>query len=123
MDGVSWPFTGLRERARDWLGLILENRSDRGPDPDCATDADDLRDLIRRTARQTTVEIQGGYHEGGNGVSKWIMPILVTLTTAFILGGITLTVVVSALKQEVSDLKTEVNKVEKIVEPRYRGPE
>lgn len=117
---VPWASNGLADRTRLILDQILENRSDRGPNPDFADDVDSLRDLIKKTVR-ASVEIQGGYHEGGGGESKWLIPVLVALTISFILGGVGLTVTVFSLKQEVTDLRGQVEKVERIVEPRYRG--
>jgi hypothetical protein len=101
---------------------ILESRRlDPDYNPRQEEDEKSLRDLIKQTLR-ASVEIQGGYHEGGSGTeSKWLIPVLVSLTVAFILGGVALTVTVSALSQEVTDLKGQVEKVERIVEPRYRG--
>lgn len=115
--------TILLDRTRLMLDRILETRQpDRGP-PDYDADTQSLRDLIKQTVR-ASVEIQGGYHEGGGGEgNKALMPVLVALTVSFILGGIGLTVTVFQLKQEVADMKLQVDHVEKIVEPRYRGTE
>jgi len=121
MMGISSCFIGsLEDRTQALLEQFMESRR---LDPDYNSrqdeDQESLRNLIKQTLR-ASVEIQGGYHEGGDG-NKWLVPVLTALTIAFILGGIALTVTVSALKQEVTDLKVQVDHMEKIVEPRYRG--
>jgi hypothetical protein len=64
----------------------------------------------------------GDYQEGGGGKwDKWAMPGLVTLAVSGIIGNVVQAMQVSALRQEVTDLQLEVNKIEKLVEPRYRG--
>lgn len=112
---------GLRDSTRAVLDQILSMRPDRGPVdyPEPQTDRERLEDLIKKTVR-ASVQISGGYHEGGSE-SKWLIPVLVSLTISFILGGVGLTVTVFSLKQEVTDLRGQVEKVERIVEPRYRG--
>jgi hypothetical protein len=64
----------------------------------------------------------GDYHEGGGDKwNKWAMPGLVTLAVSGIIGNVAQAMAVSALRQEVTDLKAEVERVEKLVAPRYRG--
>ncbi len=99
----------------------MESRSARGPNPDYAEDVESLRDLIKKTVR-ASVEIQGDYHEGGKDPwSKWIIPGMVTLMVMGIGGTVIMYGQLSALTQKVESLQSQVNRVEKIVEPRYRG--
>jgi hypothetical protein len=64
----------------------------------------------------------GHYHEGGGGKwDKYAIPGLVTLAVSGIIGNVVQAMQVSALRQEVTDLKAQVDKIEKLVEPRYRG--
>jgi hypothetical protein len=66
--------------------------------------------------------IGGNYTERGGGKwDKWAMPGLVTLAVSGIIGNVVQAMAVSALKQEVEDLKSQVDHVEKLVEPRYRS--
>lgn len=103
------------------LARILENRSDRGPNPDYAEDVESLRDLIKKTVR-ASVEIQGDYHEGGSGSwGKWMLTVLGGLTVLGVVGAIVMYGQLSALREEVRGLHVQVDHVEKIVEPRYRG--
>lgn len=117
-------FVGLRDRTRALLDQILEAREpSRGPRdfPEPKTDRERLEDLIRKTVR-ASVEITGGYHEGGQDPwVKWIIPGLVTLIVMGIGGAIVMYGQLSALTQKVENLQSQVNRVEKIVEPRYRG--
>lgn len=116
----------LKSRTRDWLDLLLPNRqSDRGPVdfPDPQTDRERLEDLIRKTVR-ASVSISGGYHEGGNGTEswqKWILLILASLVVASVVGGVTMYGQLSALTAKVESLQVQVDRVQKLVEPRYRG--
>lgn len=55
------------------------------------------------------------------GVRGWIVGIGTTLITAFILGAWYQTEEIAGLKQEVTDLRGQVEKLERLVEPRYRG--
>ncbi len=95
---------------------------ERGPDPDAPpVTAEDLERLIKRIAREQEPGFRmGDYHESG-GRDRWIIPGLVTLAVSGIIGNVVQAMAVSALRQEVTDLKAEVERVEKIVEPRYRG--
>lgn len=61
----------------------------------------------------------GNYHEAKG--DKWTLPLLIGLTLSFVAGGIGTVVTLASLRQEVTDLKEQVTKVEKLVEPRYRG--
>ncbi len=100
------------------LDQFLQNR---GPSPDFAEDVESLRDLIRKTVR-ASVEIQGGYHEGGgNQWSKLIVPGLVTLIVMGIGGGIAMYGQLSALTQKVANLQAQMDDLKRMVEPRYRG--
>lgn len=104
-----------------------EHWTDRGP-PDYEKDANDLRDLVsdavREGARRATVEIHGGYSEGGGGKEswqKWIIPGLVTLAVMGIGGGVIMFGKMSAFEAKLDSLQTQVTEVKRIVEPRYRG--
>jgi hypothetical protein len=103
----------------------LFSRSERGPDPDYAKDRDDLRELVmqatREGARRATIDIETYHEGGGGGWNKWAMPGLVTLAVAGIVGNVVQAMSLSALKQEVQDMSARMDKLEKLVEPRYRG--
>src|SRR5882724_8073548 len=92
MMGISSCFIGsLEDRTQALLEQFMESRR---LDPDYNSrqdeDQESLRNLIKQTLR-ASVEIQGGYHEGGDG-NKWLVPVLTALTIAFILGEPVLTI-------------------------------
>jgi cytochrome b subunit of formate dehydrogenase len=95
-----------------------EDDPDRGPS-DYEQDAEQIKDLIRRTVR-ATISVRGDYNEGGPW-SKWIMPGLVTLTVTGIIGGVVMFGKLSSMEAQMQALKEQVDRVEKIVEPRYRS--
>lgn len=111
---------------------ILWNRrhtSDRGPDPDYSEPLEQLEDIraaIREelSGYEPNIRIER-YHESGGGdgdrVPKWLMPGLVTLTVAGIIGQVVQYAQNAAMRQELTDLRAEVNDLKKLVEPRYRG--
>jgi hypothetical protein len=120
-EAYAWPSIGDRTEAI--LERMMENRRPPSPDYDARgeEDRESLKDLIKQTLR-ASVEIQGGYHEdGGNQWSKWLVPGIVTLIVMGIGGGIAMYGQLSALTQRVENLQAQVDRVEKIVEPRYRG--
>jgi hypothetical protein len=81
-----------------------------------------LRELEGRIDESEPKFRMGDYHEGGGGKwDKWAMPGLVTLAVSGIIGNVVQSMTVSALRQEVTDLKLQVDKIERLVEPRYRG--
>jgi len=112
----------LEDRTEALLDQLMENRRlDPDYNPRQDEDQESLRNLIKQTLR-ASVEIQGGYHEGGgDSWGKWIIPGLVTLMVMGIGGAIVMYGKLSALTQKVESLQDQVNRIEKIVEPRYRG--
>jgi hypothetical protein len=113
--GAMWGSTGdLWARSEALVDQILESRR-LDPDFNPRQDEDEksLKDLIRQTLR-ASVEIQGGYHEGGAGdpVLKWILGILATLVASSVIGGVLMFGRLSALEAKVDGLQ-------KIVGSRY----
>jgi hypothetical protein len=99
----------------------LESRRYRDPrehDPDYARHLRELEGDIRESDRGFRMH---DYHEGGGRFDKWAIPGLVTLAVSGIIGNVVQAMAVSALRQEVTDLKIEIDRIERIVEPRYRG--
>lgn len=127
---LTYSITGLGELIRnavEHIGVKLETRryrdaDERGPDPDAPpVTADDLERLIKRIAREQEPGLRmGDYHESG-GRDRWIIPGLVTLAVSGIIGNVVQSMTVAALRQEVSDMRIELNDLKKLVEPRYRG--
>ena len=95
-------------------------REERGHDPDTGE---------RYDSRETAVmlglikELGNKGNNNSTGHDKWTTPLLMSLLVSFILGGIALTMSFAALKQEVTDQNTRLEKLEKILEPRYRSGE
>jgi hypothetical protein len=113
-----FAMTGLYER---WRNELMETRRYRDPrenDPDYEAR---LRRLEGDIGREEPPFRMGDYHEGGHRWDKWAMPGLVTLAVSGIIGNVVQAMAVSALRQEVTDLKIEIDRIERIVEPRYRG--
>lgn len=106
--------------------ISMTHQTDRGPE-DYEQNERDLRDLlnsaVREGARRATINIDGGYHEGGgkDSWSKYIVPGIVTLVVTGIAGLILMYGKLSAFEAKLDSLQTQVNEVKKIVEPRYRG--
>jgi len=118
MGVATWHSTGLRERTRMWLETLMDNRR---LDPDY-NPQDDVEDRLARIVAKSMRGIQVEYNEGGGGSwNKWVVPGLVSLAIMGIGGGVIMYGQLSALRQEVQGLHEQVNRVEKIVEPRYRG--
>jgi hypothetical protein len=93
-------------------------RDPREHDPDYERHLRELEGDLRREQPRFNM---GDYHEGGHRWDKWAMPGLVTLAVSGIIGNVIQAMAVSALRQEVTDLKIEIDRIERIVEPRYRG--
>jgi hypothetical protein len=103
-------------------GLFASGHDDKRGPVDYEQDLKELRDLARRGLRDHEPNIQISNHEGdGDKVPRWLMPGLVTLSIAGIIGQVIGYANQAAMKQEIEDLKAQVNRVEKLVEPRYRG--
>jgi len=102
-----------------WLETLMDNRR---LDPDY-NPQDDVEDRLARIMAKSMRGVQvGTYNEGGNGSwGKWIIPGLVTLAVMGVGGGILMFGKLSSLEAKVESLQEQVNRVEKIVEPRYRG--
>jgi hypothetical protein len=91
-------------------------------DPDYGRRLRELEGQIAEIDREQSSFKMGDYHEGGgNRWDKWAMPGLVTLAVSGIIGNVVQSMTVSALRQEVADLQKEVDHIEKLIEPRYRG--
>jgi hypothetical protein len=113
-------FTGLYERWRN--ELEARRYQDGTGDPDYGRRLRELEGQIAEIDREQSGFRMGDYKEGGGRFDKWAMPGLVTLAVTGIIGNVVQSMTVSALRQEVTDLKAQVERVEKIVEPRYRSP-
>lgn len=105
-------------------GILHHVKNDRYRDPDTQ---DDLRDLVagavREGARRATIEIDT-YHEGGGGGWKdTSSKVIVGLLILGIASNVVQYAVVASLKQEVTDLRKDLDDLKKLVEPRYRGAE
>jgi len=120
-NSATWPPTdGLRDHTQLWLESLMENRGQR-LDPDY-NPQEDIEDRLARIVAKSMRGVQVEYNEGGGGSwSKWVVPGLVSLAIMGIGGGVIMYGQLSALRQEVQGLHEQVNRVEKIVEPRYRG--
>jgi hypothetical protein len=113
--------TGLYER---WRNEMEARRYPNGSgDADYERRLRELEEQIEHADREHYgFRIGGNYTERGGGRwDKWAMPGLVTLAVSGIIGNIVQAMAVSALKQEVEDLKSQVEHIEKLVEPRYRS--
>jgi hypothetical protein len=109
---------------RTWLGWNKALETRRHPDTHEEVDYElRLRELEGQlNDRELRGFRMGDYHEkGGSKWDKYAIPGLVTLAVSGIIGNVVQAMQVSALRQEVTDLKAEVNDIKKLVEPRYRG--
>jgi hypothetical protein len=91
----------------------------RGPDPD-DPEAGEL-DRQQKTIMRMVEKMGEMGTNNSIGHDKWTTPLLMSLLISFILGGIALTMSFAALKQEVTDQNTRLERLEKLIEPRYRG--
>jgi hypothetical protein len=98
-------------------------RADRRIDPDINLESDEQMDRLERLiANAVAAKVNvTGYRESEGGVRGWIVGIGTTLITSFILGAWYQSEEMAGLKQEVVDLRAQVEKLERLVEPRYRG--
>jgi hypothetical protein len=115
-------FTGLYERWRNEYEA-RRYQDPRDQDPDYARRLRELEGQIIEIERQESKRgfNMGDYHEGGNRWDKWAMPGLVTLAVTGIIGNVVQSMTVSALRQEVADLQKQVERIDRLVEPRFRG--
>jgi len=97
----------------------MENRGQR-MDPDY-NPQEDIEDRLARIVAKSVRGVQVEYNEGGGQDNKWILGILASLVVSAVIGGVVMYGQVSAMRQELQSLHEQVNRVEKIVEPRYRG--
>lgn len=119
-------FSGLYERWRNEQEIRRHqdprDQDPRDQDPDYGRRLRELEGQIAEIDREQQGFRMGDYHEGGGDKwHKWAMPGLVTLAVSGIIANVVQAMTVSALKQEVEDLRQEVNDVKKLVEPRFRG--
>lgn len=104
------------------VGIEARRYQDGTGDPDYGRRLRELEGQIAEIDREQSGFRMGDYHEGGgNKWDKWAMPGLVTLAVSGIIGNVVQSMTVSALRQEVADLQKEVDHIEKLIEPRYRG--
>lgn len=100
-----WPWISHLKR---WTEVVMSTRGDKDrgrlsdPDPPL-DDIDRTTKLISREAAKATVEILGGYHEGGSGNDEqsWQNYILV------IVGGL-ITLGIGATVYQLSEIKSQV---------------
>ncbi len=108
-----------------YVQSMLEARRYRDPrdqDPDYGRRLRELEGQIAEIDREQTSFKMGDYHEGGgNKWDKWLIPGLVTLAVSGIIGQVLQYAKTEALRQEVTDMRVELNDLKKLVEPRYRG--
>lgn len=102
----------------------LSHWSDRGPE-DYEKNQRDLESLlasaVREGARRASIQV-GNYNEGGGSWSKWIVPGLVTLTVAGIIGNVVQYAEVASLKTAFTDFATSMERRVNNLEQRvYRG--
>jgi hypothetical protein len=98
-------------------------RPDRRIDPDINLESEDQMDRLERliaSAIAAKVNVSG-YRESDGGMRGWIVGVGTTLITSFILGAWYQSEEMASLKQEVIDLRGQVERLEKLVEPRYRN--
>jgi len=117
---VERKIPGILERLKQYVSQMMESRRYRDgvPDPDYGRR---LRELEGQIERESGFRMRD-YHEGGGGKwDKWAIPGLVTLAVSGIIGNVVQAMAVSALRQEVTDLKAEVDRVERILEARGPG--
>jgi hypothetical protein len=117
---VERKIPGLFDRLKKSLSQMMESRryQDGSPDPDYEHR---LRELEGQLEREYSGLRLRDYNEGGGGKwDKWMIPGLVTLAVSGIIGNVVQAMAVSALRQEVTDLKAEVDRIERMVELRMR---
>lgn len=115
IDDAHFKLTKLFETIRAWM----THWTDRGPDPE-REDRESLRDLVRKTVR-ATVEIQGGYQEGGNGSSpswrNWVMGMLGTLIVLGIASLITMFANQKAMEARMNGVEQRITNIEHKIWP------
>lgn len=83
-------------------------------------DAENLRDLVRNTVR-AAIEIQGDYHEDGNGSSpqwrNWVMTMLGTLIVIGITGLIVMYANQKAMGERMDSFERRIAHLEQKVWP------
>ena len=109
---------GVLHRASELFGewkAKMAHWSDRGPRDYEAADKESLRELVRNTVR-ATVEIQGGYQEGGNGSSpqwrNWVMTMLGTLIVIGITGLIVMYANQKAMSERMDGFERRISNIE-----------
>lgn len=114
---------GLLHRMAEWFAELkgkMAHWSDRGPRDYETEDQEHLRDLVRKTVR-ATVEIQGGYHESGNGSSpswrNWVMTMLGTLVVIGITGLIAMYANQKAMGERMDSFERRITHLELKVWP------
>ena|ERR1700691_3108493 len=117
---ILWWTSSLFQRHQN--ELEARRYQDGSGDPDYNKRLRELEGQIAEIAQDHEPGFRmGNYHEGGGKWDKWAMPGLVTLAVSGIIGNVVQSMTVAALRQEVTDLKLQVDHIEKLVEPRYWG--
>jgi hypothetical protein len=115
LSGVVHDFRDVLKRFQEGL----KHWTDRGPDPE-REDRESLRDLVKKTVR-ATVEIQGDYHEGGNGSSpswrNWVMGMLGTLIVLGIASLITMFANQKAMEARMNGVEQRITNIEHKIWP------
>ena len=89
-------------------------------DPDADLEGEDNDRLMRIIVEMA--KNSGGYQEGGHDVfSKWALGICGTLAVTAIVGGVVMYGEVKEFQAKLDGMQQQVSRVERIVEPRYRG--
>jgi hypothetical protein len=115
-----WRITGRYERHQ--AEMEARRYQDGTGDPDYGRRLRELEGQIAEIDREQGSFRMGDYHENGGGrFDKWAIPGLVTLAVSGIIGNVVQSMTVSALRQEVTDLKAQVERIDRLVEPRFRG--
>lgn len=111
------------------MGIEQALKNERGPDPDAdwQDTQQDLRDLIRQAtregARRANIDIET-YQEGGGGSWKdTSQKVIVGLLILGIAGNVVMYARVASVEAKMDQLQSRFQDLQKLVEPRYRGPE
>ncbi len=116
VEGVAYPWPSIGDRTEAILDRMMENRR---PSPDYDVrgeeDRESLKDLIKQTLR-ASVEIHGGYNEGGGGSWKdkiiWVMG---SLAVSGVIGAVLMYGKMSAFEVKLDSLQAQMTEVKQII--------